>query len=358
MNRFNVVRGRSVPKSSNSSKKPVKLKNLNIPSQANFQTNSNNLISSQPFSPKKKTITHPNSSPDKFSININEMKGIRDKIKQANEEKAKENKIKDEEVDMLNEKIHSVMTENINLQEEIEEKLKSRHDYEKKQKEIANYCNDLSDKFRNFEKTISNYENEVIKLMKENNDLQIYYDDKIKEIEDQNEKLKKRIKDREELISLKSDEMKEKTAKINNLKGEVKRLDSTFKERNDFNKNKFKELKDKYSDMLRKVYELQMGMEDKSPKEKRKEETTLTAKEKKELQIKEVEKKIESWEQDNEELVEEIHDLNNKYQEMSKTTEMLGNNLPTFFKTTTPSSGNMSGIMTELKSVTTKKMYG
>lgn len=375
MKRFNAVRGRSVPKTptGKSSKTSIVYKNRNLHPQTNPPSAINSLLNSAAISPKStnptltqnynnifsKTQTFRSNSPEKnCSINCTEMKEIRDKILKANEIKAKENQIKDKEVDDLNEAIHKIMTENIELQEVIEDNLQQRHFYEKEQKKIAEYCNDLSYKFRNFEQTIRDYENRVHEMKLENENLQCDYDNKIAEIDAENEKLQKRISDRKELILAKTDEMKEKKAKIQNLSGEITRQNNTFKERNELNKNKFEELSEKYSDMLKKVYELQMGNIEKNPRERRIEKIRPTAEEKKKMQIKEIEKKIETWEQDNEELVEEINDLNNKYKAMSKTTEKLGNNLPTFFKTTVNSTtgGNVTG-MSEIKPTTTKNFY-
>ncbi len=91
----------------------------------------------------------------KISFNCKEMKEIADKIHRANVLKTQENKIKDEEIDTLNEEIRQLMITNFELQTAIHKELELRHTYETEQRKIAAYCNDLSYKFRNMEKTIS-----------------------------------------------------------------------------------------------------------------------------------------------------------------------------------------------------------
>ena len=85
----------------------------------------------------------------KIAFNCSEMKEIAEKIHRANVIKTQENKIKDEEIDALNEEIRQIMLTNFDLQSAIQKELELRHTYETEQRKIANYCNDLSAKFRN-----------------------------------------------------------------------------------------------------------------------------------------------------------------------------------------------------------------
>ena len=287
-------------------------------------------------------------------FNCSEMKEIADKIHRANVLKTQENKIKDEEIDALNEEIRQIMITNFDLQSAIQKELELRHTYETEQRKIANYCNDLSAKFRNMEKTIRDYENTVQMMKKQNEDLADAYDKKIEEIDKENKKLQKRIDDRIELYNHQKDEIYEKTAKVDNLGVEIQRQKDLFNERNIMNRNKFDELQNKYKDMLKKVYELQLGIGLKKADGISKVGEILSPEEIKKLQIKEIEKKIENCEQNNEELVEEINELNKQYKEMSKSTEKLGNSSTTFFKTN-PISNKIS--MTELKSNNTKTFF-
>ena len=312
--------------------------------------------------PKTKEIfpINPNPKTDednfeqKIAFNCSEMKEIAEKIHKANLLKTQENKIKDEEIDNLNEEIRQIMLTNFDLQTAIQKELELRHTYENEQRKIANYCNDLSAKFRNMEKTISDYENTVQSMKKQNEDLADAYDKKIEEIDKENKKLQKRIDDRIELYNHQKDEIYEKTAKVDNLGVEIQRQKDLFNERNIMNRNKFDELQNKYKDMLKKVYELQMGIGLKKADGISKVGEILSPEEVKRLQIKEIEKKIESCEQNNEELVEEINQLNRQYKEMAKSTEKLGNTSTTFFKTN-PTLNKTS--MTELKSDKTRTVF-
>ena len=287
-------------------------------------------------------------------FNCSEMKEIADKIHRANVLKTQENKIKDEEIDALNEEIRQIMLTNFDLQSAIQKELELRHTYETEQRKIANYCNDLSAKFRNMEKTIRDYENTVQMMKKQNEDLADAYDKKIEEIDKENKKLQKRIDDRIELYNHQKDEIYEKTAKVDNLGVEIQRQKDLFNERNIMNRNKFDELQNKYKDMLKKVYELQLGIGLKKADGISKVGEILSPEEIKKLQIKEIEKKIENCEHNNEELVEEINELNKQYKEMSKSTEKLGNTSTTFYKTN-PNLNKTS--MTELKFHNTKTFF-
>ena len=227
----------------------------------------------------------------KIAFNCSEMKEIAEKIHRANVLKTQENKIKDEEIDALNEEIRQIMITNFDLQSAIQKELELRHTYETEQRKIANYCNDLSAKFRNMEKTIRDYENTVQMMKKQNEDLADAYDKKIEEIDKENKKLQKRIDDRIELYNHQKNEIYEKTAKVDLLGVEIQRQKDLFNERNIMNKNKFEELQNKYKEMLKKVYELQLGIGLKKADGVGKVGDSLTPEEIKKKQIQEIEKK-------------------------------------------------------------------
>ena len=308
--------------------------------------------------PKELLPLNPKSEEDnyeqKIAFNCSEMKEIAEKIHRANVIKTQENKIKDDEIDALNEEIRQLMITNFDLQSAIQKELELRHTYETEQRKIANYCNDLSSKFRNMEKTISDYENTVQSMKKQNEDLADAYDKKIEEIDKENKKLQKRIDDRIELYNHQKDEIYEKSAKVDNLGVEIKRQKDLFNERNIMNRTKFDELQNKYQDMLKKVYELQMGIGLKKADGISKVGEILSPEEVKKLQIKEIEKKIETCEQNNDELVEEINELNKQYKEIAKATEKLGNTTTIFFKTTPNMNKTTSS---EFKSSNTKTFF-
>ncbi len=291
-------------------------------------------IHSSPRSPKKEI----DNLEEKIAINCSEMKAIAEKIHKANLQKTQENKIKDDEIDLLNEEIRKIMLTNFDLQTSIQKELELRHTYETEQRKIANYCNDLSLKFRNMEKTIADYETTVKSMKKQNEDLADAYDKKIEEIDKENKKLQKRIDDRIDILGV-----------------EIQRQKDLFNERNIMNKNKFEELQNKYKEMLKKVYELQLGIGLKKADGIGKVGDNLTPEEIKKKQIKEIEKKIEDCEQNNDELVEEINELNKQYKEMSKSMEKFGNTSTSLTKTN-PTTFNRTN-MTDVKFNTTKTIF-
>ena len=303
-------------------KKNLSARTKSAPKKLNQRPNPKS--KSKPKNPQEIPINSENFE-EQLNSNCNEMKEIAEKIHKANVLKAEENKIKDEEIDSLNEEIRQVMINNADLQREIQEELNLRHKYEKEQREIADYCNSLCAKFREMDKTISDYEKKVNKMKKDNEDLADFYDKKIDEIEKENKKLTKRIDNRIELFNHQQNEIYEKTSKITTLDYEIQREKDLFNERNRLNKDKFDELKNKYDTLLKKVYELQLGCGLKKADGVSKVGKTLSPEEKKRLQIKEIEKKIENCEKNNDELVEQINDLNNQYKQMAETTDKYGN---------------------------------
>ena len=307
---------------------------------------------------KEILIQNPKTEEDnieqKIAFNCSEMKEIAEKIHRANVIKNQENKIKDEEIDTLNEQIRQIMYLNYDLQAAIQKELDLRHSYEIEQRKIAKYCNDLSFKFRNMDKTIEDYEKTVKMMKKQNSDLADAYDKKIEEIERENKKLQKRIDDRIELYNHQKDEIYEKTTKVDNLGVEIKRQKDLFNEKNIMNRNKFDELQNKYKELVKKVYEIQVGIGLKKADGIPKIGEILSPEEIKKLEIKEIEKKIEECEQNNEELVDEITELNKQFKELTKSNEKARNSSNSFFKTN-PSFNKFS--MSEIKSINTKTYF-
>ena len=286
-------------------------------------------------------------------FNCSEMKEIAEKIHRANVIKAKENKIKDDEIDILNEEIHKVMLSNYDLQAAIQKELELRREYETEQRRIAKYCNDLTAKFRNMDKTIDDYEQTVKSMKKQNEELADAYDKKIEEIDKENKKIQKRIDDRIELYNHQRNEIYVKSTKVDNLGVEIKRQKDLFNEKNIMNRNKFEELQNKYKEMLKKVNDLQIGIGLKKADGISKVGQFLSPEERKKLQIKEIEKKILSCEEINNELIEEINELNKQYKDMTKSAEKLGT-INSFSKTI--QSFNKS-IRTDFKSMKSKTFF-
>ena len=276
-----------------------------------------------------------------FDFNLKKEIELAEKVYKANQLKIDENKIEDEEINNLNEEIRKLMINNYELQQKIQNQLDMRITYEKNQKEIALYINDLNYKFRNYDETINKYESAMSKLRKENQKLTNEYDKKIEKIEKENNKLKKRVQDRIELYLHQKGEIEEKTAKTKNLEKEIKDQEKLVKDRVNMNKAKVKELEEKYDDMYKKVINLEVNLEDQklinlfkndlfvieenNPNAKKKEKDDK--KEKNSNDITDINNKIEDFETNNEALLYELKELNKRYENliMNKRKNNMGN---------------------------------
>lgn len=279
------------------------------------------LRNSTPIKPNEEPQMTEENMEHLILLSCTEMQKITTKVHKANLLKTKENKIKDNEIDELNEKIDSIMLTNLDLQEALQKELENRHFYEREQKKIADYCNELNYKFHHMEKTISDYENTVKNITKENQDLVTMYDKKIEEIDLENKKIQKRIDDRIELFEHQKNEIFDKTAKINFLKVEIQRAKDDFNQRTIFNRKRIEELQKEYKDLQKNVYDLQIGCNVKKCEGAGKVGSVISPEEKKKMELKEIEKKIENCEQGNNELIEEFNELRKQYKEMKINTE-------------------------------------
>ena len=183
----------------------------------------------------------------------NDMVNFAEKIHKANEIKIKENKIKDQEITLLNDQIHKLIVNNYNLQESIKEKINLRKQYEKEQKEISEYCNNLKEQFFNSEKLFNNYSNGINKLKLQYNNTQKIYDNKIEEIMKENEKLNKRINDRINLFNIQKKQIIESNAKIERLRKELNDQNKLINNRSKLNKEKYQFLKNEFEEMKKKL---------------------------------------------------------------------------------------------------------
>ena len=274
-----------------------------------------------------KVINNDNSS---FDFNIKSEIELANKIYKANQLKIEENKIEDDEINNLNEQIRKLMINNYELQSKIQNQLNLRITYEKNQKEMASYINDLNYKFRNYDETVRNYESAMNKLRKENQKLTNEYDKKIEKIEKENNKLKKRVEDRIELYLHQKGEIEEKTAKTKNLEKEIKDQEKLVKERVNINKAKVKELEEKYDDLYKKVINLEVNLEDQKLisllkndlfiieefnskaifDKNRQKDNKINA------EVTNINNKIEDYESNNEALLYELKELNKRYENL------------------------------------------
>ena len=276
---------------------------------------------------KIKDIIKYNSLDSDF--NIKSGNDMVEKIYKANKQKIKDNEIEDEEIDSLNEQIREIMLKNFEIQTNIENQLNMRLVYEKNQKSIANYINDLNQKFRNYDNTINEYESTIYKMQRDNRKLQNEYDKKIEAIENENEKLKKRIRDRIELYLHQKGQIDEKSAKTQNLENEIHIQEDTIKERLNMNKKKMNDLEDKYAQIYKKIIDIEVNCDDKKIKSLLEnslytiEENNIKKKGNEKEQsgnkeVKDINQKIEDYEINNDALLFELKELNKQYEEMTK----------------------------------------
>ena len=246
-----------------------------------------------------------------------ELKKLADKIHKANESKIKENKIKDSEINSLNDNIEKIILNNYDLEVAIQKELELRNKYEGEQKRIAEYCNDLKRKFQNMEQTIKDYEETIQSMNKENVDLQEAYERKIEQIEKDNQKLEKKIDDRINLHNQQKREIIENQNKVEGLKRDIEQQKSTFNERAMVNKIKYEELEKKYNTLQKKVYELQMIFDIKKSENTK---NRIMKNKNKVDEIDVIEKKIKDYEDTNLKLSNQIAELTKQWKEMSMGT--------------------------------------
>ena len=281
---------------------------------------------------KNKNILPNNELEIKSEINIAE------KIFKANQLKIEENKIEEEEINLLNEQIRKTILSNYALERKIQNHLNLRLTYEKNQKEIASYINNLNYKFRHYDETVKEFEEMMNKLKSDNNKLANEYDKKIEKIEKENAKLKKRVQDRIDLYVYQKGEIEEKTVKTKNLENEIKAQEKLVSDRVNLNKEKIKELEDKYDSLYKKIINLEVNLEDKKYKLFDNDLFTIDEnntnvifnknklnqemkdnednKNKNKDEIIDINTKIEDYESNNEALLYELIELNKQYENL------------------------------------------
>ena len=214
---------------------------------------------------------------------------------------------------MLNEKIHNLMIRNYDLDMAIEKENELRNKCEQEKIRIANYCNDIKEKFKNVDGTIKNYE-ETIKSMKEENErLAEEYDLKIDDLEQKNNKIVKRIENRIDLFENQKKQIIDGENKVNSLLHEIEEQKNTFKERAMINKIKFDELEKKFANLQKKIYEMQMKFEIKKAESVQNfRKVDIVAEEKQNT-----EKEIKKFEKENEHLMKEISEMKQHWKRLT-----------------------------------------
>ena len=300
------------------------LKSAKIKNQSRNQSNANKLL--KELSLKEKYY---------------DIKDYAEKIHKANSKKIKENKIRNDEITSLNDNIHKLMIANYNLEEEIKKRIKMREQYEKEQKEISEYCNDLREKYKQSNIVFNNYEEEIKYLKKKYEDTQKLFDNKIEEIALDNEKLNKKINDRLDLFTKQKNQIIETKGKIERLQKELNDQNNLITNRGVSNKIKLLNLKEEYEELKKKLsfMELVYYREKSSPS------TNVSLN----TENKNIEKKSNRTydnnnNDDNNYLLTQINELSKKYIELSTTSRKHSK------KTTSISKGKTT---TKYKSINT-----
>ena len=199
-----------------------------------------------------------------------ELKKLADKIHKANELKMKENKIKDFEIDSLNNDITNLILSNYYLEKTIQKELELRNKYD----------------------------------LEEN---------KIEEIGKENKKLEKKIEEKINVHKQIKMQIIENEKKVESLKKDIEQKKNFFNEKEMVNKKKYQDLLNQYNSLQKKVYELQMIFDIKKTENKQKK--INNKKEINELDI--IEKKIKDYEKDNFTLTNKIEELSKQWREIS-----------------------------------------
>ena len=188
-----------------------------------------------------------------LKIKYHDIVDFAEKIHKINELKIEENKIRDAEISSINDKIHELLIDNYNLQQSIKEKINLRKQYEKEQKEISEYCNELRNKFFNSENVFKSYKYGINNLKSNYEKTQEFYDKKVEEIMNENDKINKRINDRIDFYTHQKNQIKETNAKIERLKKELNDQNQLMNNRNKTNTEKYKKLKEEYEELKKKL---------------------------------------------------------------------------------------------------------
>ena len=300
------------------------LKSAKIKNQSRNQSNANKLL--KELSLKEKYY---------------DIKDYAEKIHKANSKKIKENKIRNDEITSLNDNIHKLMIANYNLEEEIKKRIKMREQYEKEQKEISEYCNDLREKYKQSNIVFNNYEEEIKYLKKKYEDTQKLFDNKIEEIALDNEKLNKKINDRLDLFTKQKNQIIETKGKIERLQKELNDQNNLITNRGVSNKIKLLTLKEEYEELKKKLSFMEL--------EYYREKTLPSTNVSLNTENKNIEKKSNRTydnnnNDDNNYLLTQINELSKKYIELSTTSRKHSK------KTTSISKGKTT---TKYKSINT-----
>ena len=153
------------------------------------------------------------------------------------------------------------MIKNYDLDLAIEKEKDIRNKCDLEKIRIANYCNDIKNKFANVDKTIRTYEETINDMKMENERLANEYDSKIEEMEKTNNKIVKRIDNRIDVFNAQKDEIIEWENKVTQVKEEIEKQKNDFSEKMMVHKIRYDELEKKYTQLQKKIYDIQIDFE-------------------------------------------------------------------------------------------------
>ena len=193
-----------------------------------------------------------------LKIKLHQISDYAEQIYEINQIKMLENKFKDEELSEINDKKNKYMLNNYDLEQAIKAKFILRDKYEKQQKEISEYCNNLRTKSSNNEKVFEEYINSINDIKLQNNNAQRDYDKIIEDLSNENLILNKKINERIEVYNSQRQKLIESKNKQEILEKELNHIQSYLNNRRKVHKEKYDKLKTEYEVMKKRFAELNL----------------------------------------------------------------------------------------------------
>ena len=181
-----------------------------------------------------------------------------EKIYTANQLRIIQNKYKEEELTCINDLIFTIILNNYDLEQAIKAKFILRDKYEKQQKEISEYCNDLKIKSLNNEKVIDSYKISINDIKLQTSNAQKEYDKIIENISKENMILDQKINERIELFNYQKQKIIETKAKIETLEKDLAQKNKLLENRRITHREKYNALNKEYEEMKKNYLELKL----------------------------------------------------------------------------------------------------
>ena len=269
-------------------------------------------------------IVNPETARDELIKKTNEYIADEKLFTKINKKKAKELSKMDKEIDQLNERIRQLSIHNYSLDQEIKKQVILRDQFQSEQTQIANYCNNLKQKYNNPDATIREYEDKIQIMKEENEKLLSDMDLKIENAEKLNKKIMNEIEDKIDTYNNHKATMVGSEQKLKDIEAEIENQRNVYKERAEINKLKYDELEKKYNNLEKKIMDLQMNSDiRKRQNRENKKKRKIQDSEKDELQ-----KELFEIEKENEKLISEIEEMNQQYKDLTSSAALKQNLKP------------------------------